>query len=127
MKKSLTPGLAHKHTFVVTPEMGITHFGAGAPSVLSTPSMIALMERTCVELLTPSMDEDEQTVGFHVDVKHLAPTKIGQSVTVTATLQEVKERRFRFAVEAVNDQGVKIGEGIHRRALIRISQFTNKS
>ncbi len=127
MKEDLTPGLLRKQTFVVIPEMGITHFGSGVPSVLSSPAMIGLMERTCVELLTPYMGENEQTVGFHVDVKHLAPTRIGQSVTVTATLQEVKERRYRFFVEAVNDQGVKIGEGTHRRALINMKQFTNKT
>ena len=28
------------------------------------------------------------------------------------------------AVEAVNEQGVKIGEGIHRRAVIKTTQFT---
>jgi predicted thioesterase len=89
--------------------------------------MIGLMERTCVELLTPYMEENEQTVGFHVDVKHLAPTKSGQAVTVTARLQEVKEKRFRFAVEAINDQGVKIGDGTHRRALINLKQFTSNS
>ena len=108
----------------MTPEMGVTHFGVGVSTVLSTPSMIGLMEKTCVELVTPYMSENEQSVGFHVDVKHLAPTRIGQSVTVTATLQEIKDKRFRFAVDAVNDQGVKIGEGIHRRALINLQQFT---
>lgn len=105
--------------------MGVQHFGPGVPSVFSTPAMIGLMERTCVELLTPYLDENEQSVGFHVNVRHLAPTRIGQSVTITATLQEVKERKFRFVVEAVNDQGVKIGEGIHRRALINLKQFTS--
>ncbi len=123
MKETAT-GLIHKRDFTVTAEMGVKHFGAGVPQVLSTPSMIGLMERTCVELLTPYMDEGEQTVGFHVDVKHLAPTKIGQNVRITAALLEVKEKKFRFAVEAVNDQGVKIGEGTHRRALINIRQFT---
>ena len=125
MKEGLVPGLTHKNVSVVTPEMGVQHFGAGVPSVFSTPSMIGLMERTCVELLTPYLDENEQSVGFHVDVRHLAPTRIGQSVAITATLQEVKERKFRFAVEAVNDKGVKIGEGIHRRALINLKQFTS--
>ncbi|MBI2359653.1 MAG: thioesterase family protein [Deltaproteobacteria bacterium] len=127
MKEGLTPGLAHKRTYVVTPEMGVKHFGPGVSPVLSSPSMIGLMERTCVELLTPYMDENEQTVGFHVDVKHLAPTKIGQSVTVTASLQECNEKRFRFVVAAINDQGVKIGEGTHRRALVHLNQFTGKS
>jgi predicted thioesterase len=125
MKEGLVPGLTYKKSSVVTPEMGVQHFGPGVPSVFSTPSMIGLMERTCVELLTPYLDENEQSVGFHVDVRHLAPTRIGQSVTITATLQEVKERKFRFTLEAVNDQGVKIGEGIHRRALINLKQFTS--
>lgn len=127
MKEGITPGLTHERTYVTTPEMGVKHFGPGVPSVLSSPSMISLMERTCVELLTPYLEANEQTVGFHVDVKHLAPTKIGRQVTVTARLQEVKEKRFRFAVEAINEQGVKIGEGTHRRALIHLKQFTSHS
>ena len=125
MKDGLAAGVTYKQNFTVTPEMGVTHFGAGIPRVLSTPSMIGLMERTCLELLTPYMDEGEQTVGFHVDVKHLAPTRIGQSVTVTATLQEIADKRFRFAVEATNDQNMKIGVNAHRRALIHLKQFTS--
>lgn len=80
-----------------------------------------------MELLTPYMDENEQTVGFHVDVKHLAPTHIGQSVTIAATLLEIKDKRFRFSVEATSDHGVKIGEGIHRRALINVKEFNTKA
>lgn len=60
-----------------------------------------------------------------VDVKQFVPTRIGQSVTIRVTLQEVKEKRFRFAVEAINDQGVKIGAGIHRRSLINMKKFTS--
>jgi predicted thioesterase len=104
--------------------MGIRHLGPGVPPVISTPAMIGLMEATCVEFLNHSMDPGEQTVGFHVDVRHLAPTPIGQKVTVKIALREVKDRRFTFAVEAVNEQGTKIGEGVHRRALIKIAQFT---
>jgi fluoroacetyl-CoA thioesterase len=92
--------------------------------VFSTPAMIALMERTCVELTEPYLDEDEQTVGIHVDVRHMAPTKIGQSVTVTVELLEVKENKLRYAVSATNDQGAKIGEGFHRRALIYTGRFS---
>ena len=44
--------------------MGVKHFPAGVPSVLSTPSMIGMMERTCVELSTPYMEENEQTVMY---------------------------------------------------------------
>lgn len=125
MRADVKAGLTHRHTFEILPEMGVKHFGPGVAPVLSTPSMISLMERTCVELLTPYMEENEQTVGFHVDVKHLAPTRIGQSVTVAAKLEEVKEGRFRFSVQATNDRGVKIGEGTHRRALVNLKEFTS--
>jgi predicted thioesterase len=97
-----------------------------APNVFSTPAMIGLMEYTCVLLVAAYLDENEQTVGIHVDVRHMAPTKIGQSVTVTTELLEVKDNKLRFALSAVNDQGVKIGEGTHRRALIDIKQFASR-
>ena len=85
--------------------------------------MIGLMERTCVELTEPYLEENEQTVGIHVDVRHLAPTNIGQSVTVTAELVEVKGNKLRFALLASNDQNVKIGDGTHGRAVINTARF----
>ena len=89
--------------------------------------MIGLMEYTCVLLVAPYLSENEQTVGIHVDVRHMAPTKIGQRVTVTSELLEVKDNKLRFALSAVNDQGMKIGEGTHRRALIDTKQFAGSS
>jgi len=121
MKDGLIPGLSHKQTYVTTMEMRARQLAA---DVLSTPAMIGLMERTSVELTTPYLDENEQTVGIHVDVKHFAPTKIGQSVTITVELLEVNSNKLRFAVAAENDQGVQIGAGTHRRAMIQTKQFT---
>jgi len=120
MKDGLIPGLSHKQTYVTTMEMRARQLSS---DVLSTPAMIGLMERTSVELTTPYLDENEQTVGIHVDVKHFAPTRIGQSVTITVELSEVNGNKLRFAVSAANDQGVQIGAGIHRRALIHARQF----
>ncbi|HSE90765.1 MAG TPA: thioesterase family protein [Candidatus Binatia bacterium] len=124
MKNGLVPGLTHTQTYVTTLEMRAKQL---ASDVFSTPAMIGLMEYTCVLLVAPYLDENEQTVGIHVDVRHMAPTKIGQSVTVTAELLEVKNHKLRFVLSAVNDQGVKIGEGIHRRALIDTKQFASGS
>ena len=123
MKDGLVPGLVHRQTYQTTLEMRAKQL---APDVFSTPAMIGLMEYTCVLLVAAYLDENEQTVGIHVDVRHMAPTKIGQSVTVTTELLEVKDNKLRFALSAVNDQGVKIGEGTHRRALIDIKQFASR-
>ena len=120
MKNGMVPGLTHTQTYVTTLEMRAKQL---ASDIFSTPAMIGLMEYTCVLLVAPYLDENEQTVGIHVDVRHMAPTKIGQSVTVTAELLEVKDSKLRFALSAVNDQGIKIGEGTHRRALINTKSF----
>lgn len=121
MKNDLAPGITHTRTYVTTREMRARQLKA---DVFSTPAMIGLMELTCVELMEPYLDPEEQTVGIHVDVRHMAPTKIGQSVTVTAELLEVKDNKIRYAVTATNDKGVKIGAGKHRRAVIDTKRFS---
>jgi len=121
MNEAVAAGITRVQTYMTTLEMRARQLKA---DVFSTPAMIGLMERTCVELVEPYLDPEEQTVGIHVDVRHMAPTKIGQKVTVTAELLEIKGKRLRYAVSAINDQGVKIGEGMHRRAVINTERFS---
>lgn len=122
MKNSLEPGLTRTATYVTTLDMRARQL---EKDVFSTPAMIGLMERTCVDLTEPHLDSNEQTVGIHVDVYHLAPTKIGQSVTITAEVLEIKGEKIRYAVSAANDQGVQIGTGKHRRAVIDTQRFAD--
>ena len=120
MKAAPPAGVTRTHTYETTLEMRARQLEA---DIFSTPAMIGLMERTCVDLTAPYLDPDEQTVGIHVDVRHRAPTKIGQSVTVTATVLEVHENKILYSISATNDHGVKIGDGTHRRAVINTKRF----
>lgn len=126
MKAEFVPGTRDEMTITTTPEMGITHLGPDAPSMYSTPSMIQLIEGTCVRLMSRFVDAGEQSVGYRVDVKHLAPTVIGKQVTASVNLREVNGRRYVFDVEVHNEDGVKIGEGMHERALVDISRFAGR-
>jgi fluoroacetyl-CoA thioesterase len=120
MKDNLRPGLARTQSYATTIDMRARQLQA---DVFSTPSMISLMERTCTDLTEPYLNENEQTVGTHVDVRHLAPTRIGQSVIVTAEIIEVKGNKIRYKVSAQNDIGGKIGAGTHWRAVIDTTLF----
>lgn len=126
MKAEFVPGASEEMTITTTPDMGITHLGPDAPSMYSTPSMVQLIEGTCVKLMSRYVDPGEQSVGYRVDVKHLAPTTVGKKVTSSVRLREVNGRRYIFDVEVHNEDGVKIGEGTHERAVIDISRFTQK-
>jgi len=126
VKPDLKPGVSEEQTITTTPDMGISHLGPSVSPMYSTPAMIALIEAACVTLMTRYVDEGEQSVGFHIDVRHLAPTTIGQQVTAKVTVRAVDGRRYTFDVECTNEEGVKIGEGIHERAVIDIARFAGQ-
>jgi len=131
VKDTLKVGASVEVEIVTTPEMGITHLGPEAPRMYSTPAMIGLMERTSIQVLTPHLDEGEQSVGTKISVSHFKATPIGQKVRAKATLSEIVDvgrpsKRYRFNVEAFNEKE-KIGEGSHERAVINVKQFAGRS
>ena len=84
----------------------------------STPSMIQLMEQASMDAVVGHLSDEETTVGFEVNVRHLAPADIGDTITARAKLTEIDRNRLTFRVEAYNGDS-KIGEGTHRRAIIQ--------
>jgi fluoroacetyl-CoA thioesterase len=119
MKDSLAVGLEHSVTTEVTPEMSPAHLSA---QVLSTPSMIQLMEMASLQLVAPHLDAGETTVGIHVCVSHVAGAAAGEAVTISTRLAEVAKRRLTFDVSARCGDRL-LGEGTHQRAVVDASRF----
>jgi predicted thioesterase len=126
LKPEFGIGLSAELEEVTTEEQGVRHLGTGVRSVYSTPSMIALMERTSIHLLKPYLEEGEGSVGAKVNISHIAATPIGMTVRSKSTVQEINGRRIVFAVEVHNEKQ-KIGEGTHERAIINIKKFAEKA
>src|ERR1044071_5446171 len=91
--------------------------GSGGIAVLSTPSMIGLMEGAAHNVVAPLLSDGQVTVGTRVDVRHLAAMPSGVAVRTRAELLEIDGRRLVFRVEAF-DAREKIGEGTHERAIV---------
>lgn len=113
----LQPGLSAEITVVVDDQYVVKHVGGSG--VLSTPSMISLMERAGIQAVQAILPAGYTTVGFEVHVKHFAPTPKGKTVTARAELIEVDGRKLRFKVEA-HDEDKKVGDGTHRRAVVQL-------
>ncbi len=126
MKAELKVGLSAELTEISTEAQGVRHLGEGVPAFYSTPSMIALMERTSLELLKPYLEDGEGSVGVKVNIKHFGATEIGAEVRAKSTLQAINGRRCVFAVEAFNEKG-KIGDGTHERTIITVRKFAGQS
>ncbi|ADD43458.1 thioesterase family protein [Stackebrandtia nassauensis] len=120
---ALTPGLRHSARLTVDESLTVpavnpsfTGF-ADMPRVLATAFLVAFVESTCVEALSPLLPSGTQTVGTLVNISHTAATPVGLTVTATVELIEVDKRRLRFAVECRDDRDV-IGKGHHERFII---------
>ena len=74
--------------------------GTIGASVLSTPGMIGMMERTAAVLAYESLPEGSATVGFEVCIKHVAGAAEGATCTARAKLTDVVDgRKLYFDVE----------------------------
>lgn len=106
-------------------ELAVTA-GSGSLEVFATPCMVALMEKASCACLAEYMEEDETTVGTEMNVKHISATPKGMKVTAEAVLTEINDREFIFKVRAY-DEICLIGEGTHKRFLVRGEKFTQKT
>lgn len=115
----MDPGIESSHEFVVEDRLLTDVGGTLARSVLSTPGMIAMMERTSAMLVYPLLDEGQATVGFEVCVKHVAGALEGTRCTARSKLVEVIDgRKLRFEVSVEAEGGRTIGVGTHERRVV---------
>jgi fluoroacetyl-CoA thioesterase len=120
---SLDVGIERTDEFTVADRLLTDVGGTLGVKVLSTPGMIAMMERCASMLAYENLPNGKATVGFEVCVKHVAAAGEGASCTVHARLDEVVDgRKLRFAVE-VSDGERTIGVGTHERRVIDQAGF----
>ena len=119
MKESLVPGVDGERTYTVTEDMAPPHLPV---SVLSTPSMVRLIEQTCLELAQTHLDDGEVTVGTHICVSHAGVAMAGEDVVIKGTLDKVERRRLTFNVSVRAPRGT-ISEGTHERAVVDVARF----
>ncbi len=124
-KMQFPVGLTGEAMVQVAPELTARHLGSGAVSVFATPEMVRLMARAAVHALAPYLAPGQQSVGTLVNVRHLAATPIGATVTARAELITTDGRRLTFKVSA-HDGTDLIGDGLHERALIDLARFEAK-
>ena len=118
----LQPGHTYTCTRTVEEHHLAAHVGSGDLRVLSTPSMIALMEEAAMHCVAPHLTASQTTVGGHIAASHLKPTAHGRAITATATLTAVEGRKLQFTVTASDEEGL-IGEGEHTRFIVDREKF----
>jgi predicted thioesterase len=122
MSAAIAPGLHADFSYTVTDADTAAALESGLVPVLSTPRVLALMERATVEALEGALDQGTTTVGARVELEHLLATPVGVPVEVSATLEVVDGRRLDFSAE-VTDGGRVAARGRVTRVLVDLERF----
>jgi fluoroacetyl-CoA thioesterase len=94
-------------------------------SVLSTPTMIGMMELAAINALSDYVEPGESSVGMSIEIQHVAATPPGHRVRAEAEVTKAEGRRLEFKVRAF-DEVEEIGSGVHRRAVVDSVKFKDR-
>src|SRR3954467_8475194 len=118
----LKEGLTGSANIVVGEEHTAPSIGSGRVHVLATPVMINLMEAAALDAIEDYLPEGTQSLGTHLNVRHVAATPVGMKVRALAEVTAVSGRSVRFAV-TVKDEVDLIGDGTHERGVVNVAKF----
>ena len=119
-------GITAQITRTITEEDTAEKVKSGSLPVLATPVLSAAMEEAAVKALAPFLSGHETTVGGSISLIHKAPTLPGHTITITATVTEVRGKKISFHITASDENG-DIGEADHDRFLVDSVKFMEKA
>jgi predicted thioesterase len=123
---TLRPGLTATATMTVSDADTAVALRSGDVAVLATPRVVSLAEEASVQAVAGALADGQTTVGYRVQLDHLAPTAVGGRVDAEATLETVESRRLTFRV-SVNDGRGLVAAGRITRVVVERSHFLEKA
>jgi fluoroacetyl-CoA thioesterase len=117
MKQGMVVGREETIEIIVTEDMFASFEGVVVHPVYSTVAMTYHMEWVSRKIILPFLEEREEGMGAAVQLKHVAASTLGSTVTLTATLVELRANVVITKVTAKNHLGL-IGTGEVRQVIL---------
>lgn len=94
------------------------NYGSGnLDNLLATPSLAALMVEACAKLIDVKLPKGIISVGKMIQLIHMEPTTLGQTISVRATVKQFDGRKITLELTAYDEVG-QIGMGVHERIIV---------
>ena len=116
MIEDVKAGMKHTRRIDIDAGRIISHMDEEL-AVYSTPSMVEDIEMTCQEFIQRHLPDEQNTVGTHVAVDHMAPTPAGAWVEVSIEVTGVDGRMVTMEA-VVTDAVEQVGRGKHNRFVV---------
>jgi predicted thioesterase len=121
----IAPGLRGTAELRVGEEHTAPRIGSGKVHVLATPVMINVIEAAALAAIEHLLPAGYQSLGTHLDVRHIAATPVGMRIQASAVVESVSGRTVLFRVEARDDKEL-IGDGTHERVVVNVAKFDER-
>ena len=122
----LRPGLSAIAKMVVADDDTAVSLHTGDVPVLATPRVASLAEEATVQAVEQELEPDTTTVGYRLQLDHLAPTAVGGQVHAEAVLEAVEGRRLTFRVSVSDGRGL-VAAGRITRVVVERDRFLEKA
>lgn len=96
--------------------------------LLSTPALIAMIIDASYKMLDKLLPDQYITVGSRVDIAHVNPTLIGETITITINVEKVEGNKI-FLNIIVNDSNTVVCKGKCERIIVnkeKLMEFAYK-
>jgi predicted thioesterase len=122
MTESFTPGMRGRAETIVTESDTAIALRSGDVNVLGTPRLIALCEEASIDAVSGALEAGQTTVGARVQLDHVAPSHVGDTIVATASLETIEGSRLMFSVHA-SDGEREVGRGVIVRFVVDRERF----
>jgi fluoroacetyl-CoA thioesterase len=123
----MTEALTAELTFTVTAADTAAALGSGSLAVLGTPRLLAWCEAATCAAIEPSLTPGSTSVGTRVDLQHQGASRVGQQLTVSATVAHKDGRLHRFSVAARHvDDATVVATGEITRVVVDVERFLGR-
>jgi predicted thioesterase len=122
----LQPGLCAVVSLVVEPGDTAVAQQTGDVPVLATPRLVRLAEEATLRAVEGKLDQGTTSVGYRVQVDHLAPVPVGDRIRAEAVLEAVEGRRLTFRVSLTDERGL-VGAGRITRVIVERDRFMERA
>jgi fluoroacetyl-CoA thioesterase len=113
-KEKLVAGRTLEVEWIAGAQHSAENFGNPGVPVFATPAVVWLLDSLAHQVIVPTLEPDQGTLGTKINIEHLAATPIGMKVRARVEVAQIDGKRVLVAVEA-RDEVEMIARGTIER------------
>lgn len=113
-REKLALGRTMEVEWIAGSQHSAENFGNPGVPVFATPAVVWLLDSLAHQVIVPTLEPEQGTLGTKINVEHLAATPMGMKIRAKAQVVQIEGKRVLVAVEA-SDEAEMIARGTIER------------